>query len=70
MTKKRPKYKIGQKVIFRHSLNNIIYRIYAINIYKGWRIWYNINFDTTYEVVDEYQIKKYRPTNIWLQTKE
>lgn len=64
----QPKYKIGQKVQFRHSLNNIVYEVYAIQIYKKGRIGYNIHYDCIHESADEYQIKKYRKVNIWLET--
>lgn len=52
-----PKYKIWQKVQFRHSLNNIVYEVYWINIYKKGRIGYNIHVDSSHEIADEYQIK-------------
>lgn len=64
----KPKYKVGQKVQLRHSLNNIVYEIYAIQIYKKGRIWYNIHVDTSHEIADEYQLKRYRKINIWLTT--
>lgn len=64
----KPKYKIGQKVQFRHSLNNTVYEVYAIQIYKKGRIGYNLYVDSIHEIADEYQIKKYRNVNIWLTT--
>lgn len=69
-TKLKHKFKIGQKVVFRHSLSNIIYEVYAIQLYKKGRIGYNVHYDTTHEIADEYQLKKYKQTIIWLQTKE
>lgn len=69
-TKLKHKFKIGQKVEFRHSINNFIYEVYSIQLYKRGRVWYNIHFDTTHEIADEYQLKKYKPTSIWLQTTE
>lgn len=62
------KYKVWDKVRFRHSNSNIVYEVYAIQVYKKWRIWYNLYYDSTHEIADEYQIKKYKKTSIWLTT--
>ena len=73
MSKKRilhTKYKVGDKVQFRHSINNLVYVVYAINIYKDWRVGYNINIDSNYEVADEYQLKKVKKIKIWYATQE
>lgn len=52
--------------MFKHSQSNSVYSVYSIQLYKKGRIGYNIHYDTTHEAADEYQLKKYKPSIIWL----
>ncbi len=63
------KFKIGDKVVFKQSIHNIVYRVYSYTVYKNKLVVYSIYTDDTYHSwIYDYQLKKYKKTLIWLTT--
>ena len=63
------KFKIWDRVVYKQSRLWIVYRIFSYTVYKKWNYSYTIYTDDEYNAwVYPYQIKKYKPTTIWLTT--
>lgn len=65
--KQKRKFNIWDKVLFKNSYSGRIYIIYSHMRTKYWEVKYTLFSDNEYaNAIEQWQIKKYKPKNIWL----
>ena len=61
------KFNIWDRVLFKESSTWKVYTIYSYTRTHSWEVKYTLYSDNDYNShIEQWQIKKYKPKNIWL----
>ena len=68
---KKLKFKIWEKVVYKQTRLWVVYKIYSYTTLNKKIVTYTINTDDEYDGwIYPYQLRKYKPIIIWLNTNE